>query len=41
LNAAPKTAKGEGVQAFMHLAAGLSSFRAMLPVCNGLMVILK
>jgi caffeoyl-CoA O-methyltransferase len=41
LNATPKTAKGEGVQAFMRLAAGLGNFRAMLPVCNGLMVILK
>jgi caffeoyl-CoA O-methyltransferase len=41
LNATPKTAKGEGVQAFMRLAAGLPNFRAMLPVCNGLMVILK
>jgi caffeoyl-CoA O-methyltransferase len=42
LNAAPKTAKGAGVQAFMRLAAGLGSgLRAVLPVGNGLMVIHK
>lgn len=42
LNETPKTAKGEGVKAFMRLAAGFSSgFRAVLPVCNGLMVIQK
>jgi len=38
---APKTAKGEGVKAFMRLMGGVSSFRAVLPVCNGLMVIQK
>lgn len=42
LNATPRTAKGEGVKAFMRLAAGLShGFRAVLPVCNGLMIIQK
>jgi hypothetical protein len=42
LNATPKTAKGEGVKAFMDFAAGLGHhFRAVLPVCNGLMVIQK
>lgn len=42
LNAAPKTAKGEGVKAFMRLAASLGSgLRAVLPVCNGLMIIQK
>lgn len=41
LNATPKTAKGEGVQEFMRMAAGLGNFRAVLPVCNGLMVIQK
>jgi caffeoyl-CoA O-methyltransferase len=41
-NATPKTAKGEGVKAFMDMAAGLGSgFRAVLPVCNGLMIIQK
>jgi predicted O-methyltransferase YrrM len=42
LNATPKTAKGEGVKTFMRMAAGLGDrFRAVLPVCNGLMVIQK
>lgn len=42
LNATPKTGKGEGVKAFMRMAAGLGQhFRAVLPVCNGLMVIQK
>lgn len=42
LNPDAKTAKGEGVKAFIRMAAGLDScLRAVLPVCNGLMVILK
>jgi caffeoyl-CoA O-methyltransferase len=42
LNATPKTAKGEGVKEFMRMAAGISGgLRAVLPVCNGLMVIQK
>ena len=41
-NASPRTSKGEGVKAFMDLAAGLGSgFRALLPICNGLMIIQK
>jgi caffeoyl-CoA O-methyltransferase len=41
-NTTPKTAKGEGVKAFMDMAAGLNvGIRAVLPVCNGLMIIQK
>ena len=40
-NATPKTAKGEGVRR-SGLAAGLNvGLRAVLPVCNGLMIIQK
>jgi predicted O-methyltransferase YrrM len=42
LNAQPKTEKGEGVKAFMKLAATRSDyFRLTLPICNGLMLMQK
>jgi caffeoyl-CoA O-methyltransferase len=42
LNARPETEKGEGVKAFMELAARRSDYlRLTLPICNGLMLMQK
>jgi hypothetical protein len=42
LNPRPKTEKGEGVKAFMELAARRSGYvRLALPICNGLMLMQK
>jgi caffeoyl-CoA O-methyltransferase len=42
LNSFPKTEKGEGVKAFMDLAASRDNYlRLALPICNGLMVMQK
>jgi caffeoyl-CoA O-methyltransferase len=42
LNPRPETEKGEGVKAFMELAAGRSDYlRLALPICNGLMLMQK
>jgi caffeoyl-CoA O-methyltransferase len=42
LNPRPKTEKGEGVKAFMDLAASRTNYlRLTLPICNGLMVMQK
>jgi caffeoyl-CoA O-methyltransferase len=42
LNAQPKTEKGEGVKAFMDLAARRNGYlRLALPICNGLMLMQK
>ncbi len=42
LNPRPKTEKGEGVKAFMDLAARRSGYaRLVLPICNGLMLMQK
>jgi caffeoyl-CoA O-methyltransferase len=42
LNPHPKTEKGEGVKAFMDLAARRTNYlRLALPICNGLMLMQK
>jgi caffeoyl-CoA O-methyltransferase len=42
LNSRPKTEKGEGVKAFMELAAQRPNYlRLALPICNGLMLLRK